>query len=156
EPTALRAVSTRARDPSVMSVLRVTLCAFLVGAGLARGAVDVPPLTPEAHDAVAAYLRDPSANAKAFLDAARQQGAALNPVQALLLGDAAVRAGLYRTAGEFFMTVQDAGLASAAQMGLAWASLGLGKLNDAYEHFDAAATADASLRPTMDFAMALV
>ena len=139
-----------------MSVLRVILCAMLVGIGVARGDSGQLGLTPEAQDAVAAYLRDPGGNAKTFLDAARQQGGEVSPLQALLLGDAAIRAGRYRTASEFFMAVQDAGLASAAELGMAWASLGRGQLGDAYEHLSAAGSRDPTLRPMTDFAMAMV
>jgi hypothetical protein len=139
-----------------MSVLRVILCAVLVGIGVARGDSGQLGLTPEAQDAVAAYLRDPGGNAKTFLDAARQQGGEVSPLQALLLGDAAIRAGRYRTASEFFMAVQDAGLASAAELGMAWASLGRGQLGDAYEHLSAAGSRDPALRPMTDFAMAMV
>src|SRR5262249_43693195 len=87
---------------------------------------------------------------------ARQQGGNVNPIQALLLGDAAIRAGRYRTASEFFMAVQDAGLASAAEIGLAWASLGRGRLTDAYAHLSAAGELAPDLRPTTDMAMAIV
>jgi hypothetical protein len=139
-----------------MSVLRVILCAMLVGIGIARGDSGQLGLTPEAQDAVAAYLRDPGGNAKTFLDAARQQGGEVSPLQALLLGDAAIRAGRYRTASEFFMAVQDAGLASAAELGMAWAALGRGQLGDAYEHLSAAGARDPALRPMTDFAMAMV
>ena len=139
-----------------MSVLRVILCAVLVGIGVARGDSGQLGLTPEAQDAVAAYLRDPGGNAKTFLDAARQQGGEVSPLQALLLGDAAIRAGRYRTASEFFMAVQDAGLASAAELGMAWASLGRGQLGDAYEHLSAVGSSDPTLRPMTDFAMAMV
>lgn len=139
-----------------MSVLRVILCAVLVGIGVARGDSGQLGLTPEAQDAVAAYLRDPGGNAKTFLDAARQQGGEVSPLQALLLGDAAIRAGRYRTASEFFMAVQDSGLASAADLGMAWASLGRGQLGDAYEHLSAAGSRDPTLRPMTDFAMAMV
>jgi tetratricopeptide (TPR) repeat protein len=139
-----------------MSLLRVILCAMLVGTGVARGDSGQLGLTPEAQDAVAAYLRDPGGNAKTFLDATRQQGGEVSPLQALLLGDAAIRAGRYRTASEFFMAVQDAGLASAAELGMAWAALGRGQLGDAYEHLSAAGSRDQSLQPMTDFAMAMV
>ncbi|HJW67780.1 MAG TPA: hypothetical protein VJ829_00320, partial [Candidatus Binatia bacterium] len=139
-----------------MSILRLMLCAVLVGIGVARGAPETPALTPEAQDALAAYLRDPAGNAKTFLDAARQQGGGFNPIQALLLGDAAVRAGRYRTATEFFMVVQDAGLASAAEFGMAWASLGRGQLTEAYDHLGAAGSLAPELRPFADYAMAMV
>jgi tetratricopeptide (TPR) repeat protein len=139
-----------------MSILRLMLCAVLVGIGVARGAPETPTLTPEAQDALAAYLRDPVGNGKTFLDAARQQGGEVNPIQALLLGDAAIRAGRYRTATEFFMAVQDAGLASTAELGMAWASLGRGQLTDAYDHLGAAGTLAPELRPLTDYAMAMV
>jgi tetratricopeptide (TPR) repeat protein len=139
-----------------MFVLRVILCTVLAGTGIAHGDSGQLGLTPEARDAVAAYLRDPGGNAKTFLDAAREQGGEVSPLQALLLGDAAIRAGRYRTASEFFMAVQDGGLASAADFGMAWAALGRGQLGDAYEHLEAAGTRDPSLRPMTDFAMAMV
>jgi len=139
-----------------MSISRLMLCAVLVAAGAARGAPPTPALTPEAQDAVAAYLRDPAGNAKIFLDAARQQSGEVSPIQAILLGDAAVRAGRYRTATEFFMAVQDAGLANAAELGMAWASLGRGQLTEAYDHLSAAGSVAPELRPFTDYAMAMV
>jgi tetratricopeptide (TPR) repeat protein len=139
-----------------MSILRLMLCAVVVGTGVARGAPEIPALTPEAQDLVAAYLRDPAGNAKTFLDAARQQGGAVNPIQALLLGDAAIRAGRYRTASEFFMAVQEGGLASSAELGMAWASLGRGQLTEAYDHLGAAGSLSPELRQLTDYAMAMV
>jgi tetratricopeptide (TPR) repeat protein len=144
-------------DPSsLMSTLRVMLCAVLAATGIARAAPETPAPSPDAREAISAYLRDPGANAKTFLDAARQQDGEVSPIQALLLGDAAIRIGQYRTASEFFMAVNDAGLAHAAELGMAWASLGRGQLTDAYGHFDAAGSLDPALRPVADFAMALL
>src|SRR6516162_9983551 len=115
-----------------MFAVRVVLCAIVLGSGIARG--EAQPFTPEAQEAIAAYLRDPVANAKDFLAAPREPDDQLNPLHALLLGDAAVRVGQYRTASEFFGQVRDAGLTGAAEIGMAWASLGRGRLTDAYEH----------------------
>src|SRR5262245_49257105 len=82
-------------------------CAVVLGSGIARGAPEAPPITPDVQDAIGAYLRDPVANAKEFLATPRAPDDQLNPVQALLLGDAAVRVGQYRTASELFAAVRD-------------------------------------------------
>src|SRR4029450_2382691 len=87
----------------------------------ARG--ETTPLSPQAQEALQAYLRDPTGNAKAFLDAARQENGALDPVQAVFLGDAALRIGRSRMAAELFQAAQDSGdpkFAGAAEIGLAW------------------------------------
>jgi len=139
-----------------MLAFRVVLSAVVLSSGIARGAPEAPPVTPDVQNAIAAYLRDPVANAKEFLAAPRPPDDQLTPVQALLLGDAAVRVGQYRTASEFFGAVRDAGLASAAEIGMAWASLGRGRLTDAYDHLSAANSLDPALQPVTAFAMAVV
>jgi tetratricopeptide (TPR) repeat protein len=140
----------------MMFALRVVLCAVVLGSGIARGAPEAPPITPDLQDAIGAYLRDPVANAKEFLATPRAPNDQLNPVQLLLLGDAAVRVGQYRTASELFGAVRDAGLASAAEIGMAWASLGRGRLADAYEHLSAANSLDPASQQMTAFAMAVV
>jgi tetratricopeptide (TPR) repeat protein len=133
----------------------VVLCTVVLASGIARGAPEAPTITPDVQAAIRAYLQDPVANAKDFLDTPRAPADQLNPLHALLLGDAAVRVGQYRTASEFFGTVGDAGLTSAAELGMAWASLGRGRLADAYEHLSAA-NSDPALQQATAFAMAIV
>jgi len=139
-----------------MLVFRVVFCAVVLGIGIARGDQEAQPFTPEVQDAIAAYLQNPMANAKGFLDSARVPDDQLSPVHALLLGDAAIRVGQYRTASEFFGTVRDAGLTSTAEVGMAWASLGRGRLTDAYNHLSVASSLDPALQQVTGFAMAVV
>src|SRR5262249_33791058 len=57
------------------------------------------PLSPATQQAIENYVRDPNGSGRQLLDAARQeQTGTLNPIHELLIGDAASRAGLYRTA----------------------------------------------------------
>ena len=107
-----------------MSAIRATVLGLVVAvlAGTARGAtVDVAPMSPQERDAMAAYLKDPTTYAKPLLDAAPAPGPEMSPVYALMLGDAAIRQGRYRTATEFLSFVQDSGLTGAAEIGIAWA-----------------------------------
>ena len=135
----------------------IVLAGFaLLAVPAARG--ETPALPPQVQEALAAYLRDPQANARAFLDAARQNGD-LYPVQAIFLADAALRIGHYRMATELLETVRDGGdpgLGSVAEVGLAWAALGRGRLTDAYQHLETAGTLNAQLRSWSDATMALV
>lgn len=124
----------------------------------ARG--DVPPLAPDVQAAVGAYLTDPVGTAQWFLETARAQIGPLHPAHAILLGDAALRTGRYRWATEYFESVREGGqgpaLTSTAEIGLAWAALGRGRLADAYEHFANAGALNEQVRSLTDFAMALV
>jgi tetratricopeptide (TPR) repeat protein len=123
----------------------------------ARG--ETTPLSPQAQEAFQAYLRDPAGNAKVFLDAARQENGTLDPVQAVFLGDAALRIGRYRMATELFQAARDSGdpkFEGAAEIGLAWAALGRGHLDDAYKHLESAGELNPAFRSFTDVTMALV
>jgi hypothetical protein len=123
----------------------------------ARG--ETTPLSPQAQEALIAYLRDPAGNAKVFLDAARQENGTLDPVQAVFLGDAALRIGRYRMAAELFQAARDSGdpkFEGAAEIGLAWAALGRGHLDDAYKHLESAGELNPAFRSFTDVTMALV
>src|SRR5262249_37695834 len=87
---------------------------------------DPSPPSPQEQGAFKAYLQDPSANAKAYLDAIRDENGVVRPVQALFLGDAALRLGRYRMATDVSEAVRDAGdpnFAGLAEVGLAGAAL---------------------------------
>ena len=146
----------RRRLPTVLALVLLSAVALTTSTG-ARG--EPPPLAPSVQDALVAYLRDPAANAKVFLDAARQENGAINPLQALFLGDAALRVGRYRMAGDLFDAVREGDnpvLGSYAEVGMAWAALGRGRLADAYEHLEAAGTLNPALGSFTDVTMALV
>src|SRR5262245_7492723 len=120
---------------------------------------DPAPPSPQEQAAFAAYLRDPSTNAKAYLDAIRDESGAVRPLQALFLGDAALRLGRYRMATDVFEAVRDTGdpaVASLAEIGLAGTALGRGRLSDASEHLAAAGELNPGLRSYTDVAVALV
>ena len=119
------------------------------------------PLSPATQQAIENYVRDPNGSGRQLLDAARQeQAGTLNPIHELLIGDAASRAGLYRTAAAWYGDVRDRGvppqLLGAAEFGLAWCALGRGGLDEARDHLAAAAAADVGQRSTVDFATALL
>jgi len=119
------------------------------------------PVSPATQQAIQTYLRDPNGSGRQLLDAARQeQAGTLNPIHELLIGDAASRAGLYRTAAAWYGDVRDRGgpaqLVAAAEFGLAWCALGRGGLDEARDHLAAAAAADVAQRSTADFATALL
>ena len=138
--------------------LLVVLAALAV-AGPRRVQADAPP-APETQQAIAAYLRDPNSNGRQLLDAARQETGELNPLHEILIGDAASRAGLYRTAAIWFADARDRSIQpqviGAAELGLAWSAFGRGGFDDARDHLAAAVGADATLQPTSDFAAALL
>jgi len=120
---------------------------------------DPTPISPEEQQALRAYLQDPAANAKAYLDAIRDESGAVRPLQALFLGDAALRLGRYRMATDVFEAVRDTGdptFSSLAEVGLAGAALGRGRLPDASEHLAAAGELNPGLRSYTDVAVALV
>ncbi len=140
------------------AILLVVLAALAV-AGPRRVQADAPPAS-ETQQAIAAYLRDPNSNGRRLLDAARQETGELNPIHEILIGDAASRAGLYRTAAIWFADARDRSiqpqLIGAAELGLAWSAFGRGGFDEARDHLAAAVGADASLQPTSDFATALL
>src|SRR5262245_35554813 len=120
---------------------------------------DPAPLSPEEQQTLQAYLQDPSANAKSYLDAIRDESGAVRPLQALFLGDAALRLGRYRMATDVFEAVRDTGdpaVASLAEIGLAGTAPGRGRLSDASEHLAAAGELNPALRSYTDVAVALV
>jgi tetratricopeptide (TPR) repeat protein len=136
------------RAASVLLVLLATLGSPVAG----RTAVAL-------QDALTAYLHDPAANARAFLDVARREQGSIDPVHAVFLGDAALRVGRYRMATELFEAVRasgDAAFAGAAEVGLAWAALGRGRLGDASQHLETAGALNPWLERFTDFAAALV
>jgi hypothetical protein len=144
------------------AALLVVLAALAV-AGPRRVQADTPPAPEmsETQQAIAAYLRDPNSNGRRLLDAARQETGELNPIHEILIGDAASRAGLYRTAAIWFADARDRGgiqpqVIGAAELGLAWSAFGRGGLDEARDHLAAAVRADATLQPTSDFATALL
>jgi tetratricopeptide (TPR) repeat protein len=142
------------RAPRVASTVLVLLATLGSPIG---GRTDTQPSPLQ--DALAAYLRDPTANARAFLDAARQEGGSVDPVHAIFLGDAALRIGRYRMATELFDAVRatgDPAFAGAAEIGLAWSALGRGRLTDAAQHFESAGSLNPQVEPFADFALALV
>ncbi len=138
--------------------------AFLVAvAANPRRAVtaSAPSMSPATEQAIANYVRDPNGSGRQLLEAARQERAGeLNPIHELLIGDAASRAGLYRTAAAWYGDVRDRGtgpqLTGAAEFGLAWCALGRGGFDEARDHLAAAVAADVAQRPTADFATALL
>lgn len=120
-----------------------------------------PSMSPATQQAIANYVRDPNGSGRQLLDAARQERTGeLNPIHELLIGDAASRAGLYRTAAAWYGDVRDRGtgpqLTGAAEFGLAWCALGRGGFDEARDHLAAAVAADVAQRPTVDFATALL
>src|SRR5262245_24617186 len=120
---------------------------------------DPSPPSPQEQEALKAYLQDPTANAKAYLDAIRDENGVVRPLQALFLGDAALRLGRYRMATDVFEAVRDTGdpnFASLAEVGLAGAALGRGRLPDASEHLETAGELNPGLRSYTDVAGALV
>jgi tetratricopeptide (TPR) repeat protein len=120
---------------------------------------DPAPPSPEEQQALQSYLQDPAANAKAYLDAIRDESGAVRPLPALFLGDAALRLGRYRMATDVFEAVRDTGdpnFGSLAEIGLAGAALGRGRLPDASEHLAAAGELNPGLRSYTDVAVALV
>jgi TolA-binding protein len=140
------------------AILLVVLAALAV-AGPRRVQADAPPAS-ETQQAIEAYLRDPNSNGRRLLDAARQETGELNPIHEILIGDAASRAGLYRTAAIWFADARDRSIQpqviGAAELGLAWSAFGRGGLDEARDHLAAAVGADATLQPTSDFATALL
>jgi len=139
----------------------VTLLVAVVLVGATAVSSAPPPLSPTTQEAIANYLRDPVNGARGLLDAARQEPPGpLPPALAIMLGDAALREGSYRSAIDYFTSVRDqsadAYLSSVAEMGLAWAALGRGRTDDARDHFENAASLDPSQRSTTDFALALL
>jgi len=120
---------------------------------------DPSPPSQQEQEAFKAYLQDPAANAKAYLDAIRDENGVVRPLQALFLGDAALRLGRYRMANDIFEAVRDTGdpnFAGLAEVGLAGAALGRGRLPDASEHLEAAGELNPGLRSYTDVAVALV
>jgi hypothetical protein len=77
-----------------------------------------------------------------------------------MVGDAALRTGLYRTATEYFAMVREAGgtpeYTSAAEIGLAWAALGRGRLTDASQHMENVAETTPALQPFAETVLALI
>lgn len=142
--------------------LLVVLATIATTTGPRTARADAPP-APEMSEtqlAIGAYLRDPNSNGRRLLDAARQETGELNPLHEILIGDAASRAGLYRTAAIWFADARDRSiqpqLIGAAELGLAWSAFGRGIFDEARDHLAAAVGADASLQPTTDFATALL
>ncbi len=143
---------SRRAAPALLALLAI------VAVARTTRAQDSPASSP-VQDALTAYLRDPAANAKAFLDAARAENGPLTTVQTFLLADAALRVGRYHMATDLFETVQASGDPSfngPAEIGLAWAALGRGRLTDAAQHLDTAATSNPALRSFTDILVALV
>ena len=147
-----------------MSAFRSAASLLVVLAAVAaaeprRVQADAPP-SPEVQEAIAAYLRDPNSNGRQLLDAARQETGELAPLHELLIGDAASRAGLYRTAAIWYADVRDRSVGpqvtGAAEFGLAWSALGRGAFDEARDHLAAAVAADAAQQPASDFAIALL
>jgi tetratricopeptide (TPR) repeat protein len=151
-----------------MSAIRSAACllvllAAIAAAGPRRVQADAPP-APEmsaAQQAIVDYLRDPNSNGRRLLDVARQETTGeVSPVHEIFIGDAASRAGLYRTAAIWFADARDRSVqpsvTGAAEFGLAWSALGRGAFAEARDHFAAAAAADAGLQPTSDFASAML
>jgi tetratricopeptide (TPR) repeat protein len=150
-----------------MSAFRSAVCLLVVLAALAavgprRVQADAPP-APEisaTQQAIIDYLHDPNSNGRRLLDAARQETGEVSPVHEILIGDAASRAGLYRTAATWYADARDRSVqpnvAGAAEFGLAWSALGRGDFDEARDHLAAAAAADAGLRPASDFGTALL
>ena len=144
---------------SFRSACLLVVLAAIGAAGPRRVQADAPP-SPEVQEAIAAYLRDPNSNGRQLLDAARQETGELAPLHELLIGDAASRAGLYRTAAIWFADARDRSvqpqLIGTAELGLAWSAFGRGIFDEARDHLAAAVGADDSLQPTTDFATALL
>src|SRR4029077_2616116 len=117
-----------------MSAFRSAASLFVVlatiaAAGPSRVQADTPP-APEmsaTQQAIVDYLRDPNSNGRRLLDAARQETGELNPIHEILIGDAASRAGLYRTAAIWYADARDRSAApqvtGTAEFGLAWSAL---------------------------------
>ena len=147
-----------------MSPFRSAACLLVVLAAIAaagpRRVQADAPLAPETQEAIVAYLRDPNSNGRRLLDAARQETGELNPLHEILIGDAASRAGLYRTAAIWFGDARDRTiqpqLIGTAELGLAWSAFGRGIFDEARDHLAAAVGADAGLQPTTDFGTALL
>ena len=144
---------------SFRSACLLVVLAAIGAAGPRRVQADAPP-SPEVQEAIAAYLRDPNSNGRQLLDAARQETGELAPLHELLIGDAASRAGLYRTAAIWFADARDRSIQpqviGGAELGLAWSAFGRGSFDEARDHLAAAVAADAGLQPTTDFATALL
>lgn len=164
---ALRARSAHGRIRPPVKSSRRGVSTVLTFALLSAWALAVPPaapgdtapLSPQRQQALMAYVRDPSANAKAFLDAARQEQGTLTAGEMVFLGDAALRIGRYRLATEFFEAVRDGDnpvIGSIGEMGMAWAALGRGRLDEAYQHFEAAGAMTPAWGSSMDVLTALV
>src|SRR4029453_11204845 len=127
------------RSRCALSIAFLLLLAPLPAPAISLIPQTAPP-SPQEQEAFAAYLRDPAANAKAYMDAIRDESGAVRPLQALFLGDAALRVGRYRMATDVFEAVRDTGdptFGSLAEVGLAAAALGRGRLPDASEHLPA-------------------
>src|SRR5262245_21363857 len=140
----------------------LVVLAALAAVGPRRVQADAPP-APEmsaTQQAIIDYLRDPNSNGRRLLDAARQETAEVSPVHEILIGDAASRAGLYRTAATWYADARDRSvgpqLTGAAEFGLAWSALGRGAFDEARDHLAAAVAADPAQQPTSDFATALL
>src|SRR5262245_738553 len=152
---------------AAMSAFRSPVCLLVVLAALAavgprRVQADAPP-APElsaTQQAIIDYVRDPNSNGRKLLDAARQETGEVSPIHEVLIGDAASRAGLYRTAATWYADARDRSVlpnvTGAAEFGLGWSALGRGALDEARDHLAAAAAADASLRSASDFGTALL
>ena len=140
----------------------LVVLAAIAAAGPRPVQADAPPApdTSATQQAIMDYLRDPNSNGRRLLDAARQETGELNPLHELLIGDAASRAGLYRTAAIWYADVRDRSVGpqvtGAAEFGLAWSALGRGAFDEARDHLAAAVAADAAQQPASDFATALL
>jgi hypothetical protein len=138
-----------------------SLVVALLGARAAPAPADQPPsLSPHLQKVLALYQRYPVAYADVLLATFDRESGPLNPIHALLLGDAALRTGRYQLATKLFTQVRDgdggAPVSSSAEIGLASVMLGRGRLEDAYAHLAAAGTLNPDVRSTTDVAMALV
>ncbi len=139
-----------------MRVLR-SACLLL---GLVTATASAAPAASALHDAAVAYVRDPAGAAAAFLEAARHDGGDLNPLHALLLGDAAIRVGQPDVAREVLLAMRastsNPGLVGFAELMLAWTALARGRMPEAFGHLDAAGTANPDFRPITDVALGVV
>src|SRR5262249_26877389 len=135
----------------------LVVLAALAAVGPRRVQADAPP-APEmsaTQQAIIDYLRDPNSNGRRLLDAARQETAEVSPVHEILIGDAASRAGLYRTAATWYADARDRSVlpnvTGAAEFGLGWSALGRGALDEARDHLAAAAAPDPTPPPPPHF-----
>lgn len=108
---------------------------------------------PEWRDAFAVYINDPIKGGGLVIDLARTGTDGLPPAALTVLGDAHLRRGNYGSARKMFLRALEdpttattmgpgaAPIAAHAQLGLAMASVGAGKLSDAREWFALASAA---------------